>query len=99
MPARSQRTFEPGSSLCLTIRGGSNRESTTFTVTVWETASRSTAIPSTIGVPRTSARRQATIGGGTVALDPGGRLGRRGHEERREQDHGPIIGAAFIPGG
>src|SRR6185503_16473671 len=50
-----------------TIRGGSKRESTTLTVTVREVGSRSTTIPSTTGVPRTSAARQVTIGPGTPA--------------------------------
>ena len=83
VPARSQRTLDPDSSRSLTIRGGSNRESTTFTVTVREVGSRSTTIPSTTGVPSTSATRQVTIGGGTRRAGSRPAAGRRRARGRR----------------
>jgi hypothetical protein len=55
----------PGTVACRTIRGGSKRESTTLTSSRFP--SFSTVIPSTTFVPRTSASRQARIGGGTFA--------------------------------
>ena len=67
MPARSQRTFVPLTSRSFAMCGGFVRESTTLTVRVPAVLSRSTAIPSTTGVPSTSASRHATIGGGIGA--------------------------------
>src|SRR5262249_39675738 len=67
VPVRNRCKRKPGNFFWRTIRGGLNRESMTLTVIVLVVVSRLTTIPSSTGVPSTSATCHVTISGATFA--------------------------------